>query len=280
MTTTHTVKLLEDEGISRVAQRVIDRFDPDCVYLFGSRARGDFGEDSDYDFMVIVPDNFSDDRRSSKAYAEALSGLGIYHDVKISKRCEFERQLHLKASMPSSVLRDGRLLYLRDGATAYESRDQPSGDLYVREESASEYDPVQLEITQEWLRKAKNDVRGAEIYTRDIGEPEEALFHCQQAIEKSMKAFIVWHDQPYIKTHGLGELAELCLSLDRSLAPLFENVESLSRWSVDGRYVHDGDPGTIEDAQAALQLAKSIIAAIRERLPEPLRDLPSGGDRI
>jgi len=33
---------------------------------------------------------------------------------------------------------------------------------------------------------------------------EDALFHCQQAVEKALKGFLTWHDRPFEKTHDLG----------------------------------------------------------------------------
>ncbi|RWR05126.1 nucleotidyltransferase domain-containing protein [Sinirhodobacter populi] len=53
------------------------------VWLFGSRARGDFREDSDYDVLAIIPDDAPRDvdtpvaafrlRRKSRAYADLLT---------------------------------------------------------------------------------------------------------------------------------------------------------------------------------------------------------------
>jgi predicted nucleotidyltransferase len=35
----------------------VEVYHPWRLYLFGSTARGDAGPDSDYDFMVVVPDD-------------------------------------------------------------------------------------------------------------------------------------------------------------------------------------------------------------------------------
>ena len=58
-------------------------------------------------------------------------------------------------------------------------------------------DPALVAEAQEWLTKAKLDLRGAEIDL--IAKPpllEDAVFHCQQAVEKSLKAFLAFHNQP------------------------------------------------------------------------------------
>ena len=41
----------QDELLAEIVRRLVDAYDPLRVYLFGSRARGDFGPDSDYDIM-------------------------------------------------------------------------------------------------------------------------------------------------------------------------------------------------------------------------------------
>jgi len=88
----------------------VDAYQPLRIYLFGSAARGDAGPDSDYDLMIVVPDEAPPDRRRSRRAYVALRGLGIAKDVLVSTVGGFDRQLHLKASLPSTILREGRLL--------------------------------------------------------------------------------------------------------------------------------------------------------------------------
>ena len=65
-------------------------------------------------------------------------------------------------------------------------------------------DPVQVEDTLKWLRKAKDDLRVAQALI-DVEPPlfDEIAFHCQQSIEKAEKGFLFWHKQPFQKTHDL-----------------------------------------------------------------------------
>jgi HEPN domain-containing protein len=61
--------------------------------------------------------------------------------------------------------------------------------------------PDKAAVVRGWLSKAANDLRGAHI-DLDADPPliEDALFHCQQAAEKSLKAFLTSHDRPFKKT--------------------------------------------------------------------------------
>ena len=46
---------------------------------------------------------------------------------------------------------------------------------------------------------------------------EDVLFHCQQAVEKALKAFLTWHDRPFGKTHDLQRLGLRCPRVDPGL---------------------------------------------------------------
>jgi predicted nucleotidyltransferase len=46
--------------------RLIKTFQPELIYLFGSKAREDAGPDSDYDLMIVVPDDAPLERRRSR----------------------------------------------------------------------------------------------------------------------------------------------------------------------------------------------------------------------
>ena len=91
--------------------RLVDAYQPERVYLFGSWARGDAGPDSDFDLLLVVPDTAPSERRRSRLAYELLWDVGIAADVLVWTRDRFESRLPLKASLPSTVLREGRLLY-------------------------------------------------------------------------------------------------------------------------------------------------------------------------
>ncbi|MBK1841282.1 nucleotidyltransferase domain-containing protein [Azospirillum sp. YIM B02556] len=80
-----------DEKLQLLLDRIVPALEPEAVYLFGSRARGDFDEDSDYDLLVIVPDDAPKERRSIRYAYEANSGTGIPADVLPCSRTSFER---------------------------------------------------------------------------------------------------------------------------------------------------------------------------------------------
>ncbi len=101
---------------------------------------------------------------------------------------------------------------------------------------------------------------------------EPVTFHAQQAVEKALKAFLVWHQLEFPKTHDLSLLLELCASVDAGLAESLADAEELTPYGVDYRYPGEQAPVTREDAEAALKIARAAVHEVAERLPnEPSR---------
>ncbi len=101
----------ESQALDEVVRRLVRVYHPEKIYLFGSVARGEAGPDSDYDLMVILPDGAPLSLQSEDLAYRALRGTGAAADILVWTHSNFERQLHLKASLPSTVVREGRLLY-------------------------------------------------------------------------------------------------------------------------------------------------------------------------
>jgi predicted nucleotidyltransferase len=109
--TAPVVETASDPLLAEIVNRLVSTYHPERIYLFGSRARAAAGCDSDYDLMVVVPDDAPPAlRRAAPAYT-ALWGLRAAVDVLVWTRTAFEERLHLAASLPSTVLREGRLVY-------------------------------------------------------------------------------------------------------------------------------------------------------------------------
>ena len=104
--------LAHDPVLAEIVRRLIEAFQPERIYLFGSRARGDAGPDSDYDLMVVVPDDASAERKQSRLAYKALRGTSVAADVLVCTHTYFEARRHLKASLPGTILREGRLLHV------------------------------------------------------------------------------------------------------------------------------------------------------------------------
>jgi len=100
-----------DRVLGEIVSRLVDLYKPERIYLFGSTARGEAGPDSDYDLMVIVPDDTPAAVRDSGRACKAIWRLGVAADVLVWTRADFDGRLHLRASLPSTIYREGTLLY-------------------------------------------------------------------------------------------------------------------------------------------------------------------------
>jgi uncharacterized protein len=100
-----------DPILKEIVERLVAAYQPERIYLFGSKARGDAGPDSDYDLMVIVGDDASSDHRRSQLAYRALRGTGTAADVLVWTRHYFDERLHLRSSLPYVIQAEGKLLY-------------------------------------------------------------------------------------------------------------------------------------------------------------------------
>jgi len=100
-----------DPVLAEVVRRLQVLYHPERIYLFGSTARGEAGPDSDYDLMVIVPDSTPVSLRDSGRAYKAIWRLGVAADVLVWAHSDFAERLPLKASLPSTIAREGKLLY-------------------------------------------------------------------------------------------------------------------------------------------------------------------------
>jgi predicted nucleotidyltransferase len=109
--TTFKAPSARDAVLAEVVSRLVEVYHPERIYLFGSTARGDAGPDSDYDLMVVVPDDTPAALRDSGRAYRAIWRIGAAADVLVWTRTDFDARLHLRASLPSTISREGALLY-------------------------------------------------------------------------------------------------------------------------------------------------------------------------
>jgi len=101
----------QDPVLLEIVERLVAEIRPCRIYLFGSRARGDVGSDSDYDLLLLVEHPAEPTYRLSQRAYRALRGVPAAVDVLVWDRAAFESRLHLPASFPATVAREGRVLH-------------------------------------------------------------------------------------------------------------------------------------------------------------------------
>src|SRR5215210_5164815 len=128
-------------------------------------------------------------------------------------------------------------------------------------------DEEKVELVQAWLTKAGDDLEAA----RRLGaEPrplfEPALYHCQQAVEKAVKGFLVFHDTRFTKTHDLGLLVQLATPHAEDFASWAPVASELTPLATLYRYPGEGAPSR-EDWEGAVTKAANILGFVLSKLP-------------
>ena len=102
-----------DENLKILLDRIVPALNPEAVYLFGSRARGDFHEDSDYDLLVVVPDDTPRERRSVPYAFEASRETRIPADIVPCTRTGFDKAKDHVGTLSYEAKHFGVLIYGR-----------------------------------------------------------------------------------------------------------------------------------------------------------------------
>ncbi len=98
-------------ALDELVRRLVHAHNPWRIYLFGSRGRGEAASDSDYDLLMVLETLEGATHAIAQAAHSQAWGLGISVDILVMTREEFERRLPLRASLPATVVREGRLLH-------------------------------------------------------------------------------------------------------------------------------------------------------------------------
>lgn len=128
--------------------------------------------------------------------------------------------------------------------------------------------PALRAYIESWLVKAGHDLISAQRLLEI--EPmilDNACFHCQQAIEKYLKAFLVFHGRDIERTHNIIFLLSECADFD----PVFAAIDpmNINAYAVQGRYPDSSLLPTAEEAKSYYQLAIQIKELVTERIIFP-----------
>lgn len=129
-----------------------------------------------------------------------------------------------------------------------------------------------LDEVRSWLQKAHQDLDAAAWL---LESPQSLYgivgFHCQQAAEKALKAYLTCEEEPFGKTHSLVVLVGMGLKFDPDFDSLRTAATTLTPYAVATRYPGDMIDISIREAKAALSLAHQVWEFVLYRLPEEVR---------
>jgi predicted nucleotidyltransferase len=105
-------KKTRPQQIDLMVKRLVERFDPDQIVLFGSHARGTAGPDSDVDLLVVMP--VSGPKRAKQIEMRvALHDIAVPKDIILVTPEEVARRQNIVGTIIRPALREGKVLYVR-----------------------------------------------------------------------------------------------------------------------------------------------------------------------
>lgn len=127
-------------------------------------------------------------------------------------------------------------------------------------------DLIQWQEARRWIGKAEQDIRAVRLLLDAVAE--QAAFHVQQALEKTLKALLIVRRQDIRKTHDISTLVALVRPHWRELLADPFPLEALTSWYIASRYpeVIEAMPARAEIAEA-LEAVERFIAAVMRSAP-------------
>ena len=118
---------------------------------------------------------------------------------------------------------------------------------------------TEKELINSWIKKGKRDLLTAEHELSFLDAVTESIcFHCQQAVEKFLKAYLIHLGISFTKTHEIGELITKCANRDKEISAFKEEADKLTDYAIEVRYPEELLEPTSEEAKEAFEIAKRI----------------------
>lgn len=123
------------------------------------------------------------------------------------------------------------------------------------------------EAVRQWMAKAQSDWTAVTILAMNVECPRDVVcFHCQQYVEKLVKALLTLHGIEAPKTHDLRRLTQLTVSFAPELGGIADLADQLSYHGVETRYPDDWREIGIDEMNEMIALAKRFAELLMPRL--------------
>ncbi len=118
-----------------------------------------------------------------------------------------------------------------------------------------------------WLEKADSDLGAAKILLVYLPEYKEAVaFHCQQAVEKYLKAYLIFLDIEFKPSHNLVYLINQINTKDSTSDSYYPLVIKFEGFAVEFRYPNATIMPTDEELKEAIQITETIRKWITDKI--------------
>ncbi len=128
-----------------------------------------------------------------------------------------------------------------------------------------------ITATLPWMRKVMSDLQSAKKLASGP-DPifDAAVYHCQQAAEKAVKGFLVFHGHPFKKIHDVEVLANEAAVYDNRFAQWYEIAAKITPYGIQFRYPSESEPEVYE-CEEVIKETEGFIEFIFSILPPSVR---------
>ncbi len=124
-----------------------------------------------------------------------------------------------------------------------------------------------LEIIRQWLLKADHDLGTAKLTYLHLPDYFDTIaFHCQQAVEKYLKTYLIYLNINFRPVHDLRYLLNMVLTQDTSFDSLYESIAALNDYAVKIRYPDFIIQLTNQELEEAIELAQQVKELIENKM--------------
>ena len=98
---------------------------------------------------------------------------------------------------------------------------------------------MNIDDVMEWIELADNDLDSAILLSEAVRKHYEIIcYHCAQAVEKYLKAYLIYKDIIPKKTHDLRFITNLCIEINKDFESIITECSFLNKFADDIRYPH------------------------------------------
>ncbi len=126
-------------------------------------------------------------------------------------------------------------------------------------------------LVKNWFTKAEHDLFVSKILIQNEQYLDVAIYHCQQAAEKSLKGFLTLHDKDFPKTHDIRLLVQLAISIDSGFVRYEDSADLLTPYATAFRYPGDVMEPTRDEMNEGFKRAEDLVAFTMSLLPDELQ---------
>lgn len=126
-----------------------------------------------------------------------------------------------------------------------------------------------IETIKEWIKFAEMDRSTAEYENNRTDKPYEIIcYHCQQSVEKYLKACLIMYGYSVYKSHDLFELLGYCIKENKKFEKIKDECISLTNYAVETRYPFhkfDLEESDVKSAIEAMNKCNNLIIDILDK---------------